>query len=79
MVRAGTFAASGLTDVLEADAFFVAAAGRCPFRPAALAALAAVIDGVYGKAGSVVVVCTPTLIKTRGNVELAQPHEHRAR
>jgi hypothetical protein len=34
---------------------------------------------VYGKAGSVVVVCTPTLIKTRGNVELAQPHEHRAR
>jgi Family of unknown function (DUF5372) len=70
----------GWTDVLEANAFFGAAAGRCRFRLAALAALAGVIDEVYGKAGSVVVkVCTPTLIKTRGNLGLVQPHEHRAR
>ncbi len=38
----------GWTDAVEPDVFVTAAAGRCPFRLADLAALAGLIDGVRG-------------------------------
>jgi Family of unknown function (DUF5372) len=42
----------GWTDAAEVDAFVVAATGRCPFRVADLTALAGLIDGLRGEAGS---------------------------
>jgi hypothetical protein len=42
----------GWTDVVDVDAFVVAAAGRCPFRLADLTALAGLIDGLRCPAGS---------------------------
>lgn len=45
----------GWTDVVEPDLFVVAAAGRCPFRVADLSALAGLIDGWRGEAGSAAV------------------------
>ena len=45
----------GWTDAAGPDPFVVAAAGRCPFRVADLSALAGLIDGLRGGAGSTVV------------------------
>jgi len=46
---------AGWTDVVEPDAFVIAAAGRSPFRFADLTALAGLVDGLRGSGSSAAV------------------------